>query len=575
MKKYLWILILTLVVLIGLSVVQTQKVLAYDCVGQPQNCTDGKFDKEKWCMNREDKEAGVDGGAGSVCCGAGDKNCKSPCWTSYCEEDECIKFESCDAFENGITHAHGCDWVKLDANGNLVYSHGIPTMNISSRAMYLLWRLAGCPHTHPAYGTTDADKCFNIMQTFPQAHGSHPCITDADCTTTTTTKGSTNCNTGETNPHYTCDNVNTYDSSSKSYTNVYCVKKNWCGVTNCNTKDNKTTIKDMFIEGVWIKDANYYHNDKCTPCPAGQTYPHTECETKSIYYQKGAYKYKYIYETCKEINSCGVDECDFSKNTYEQIGNMWVVESAECKAKTDTTTTTTTTTTTAPSDPDNKIYICDPNSENISGYGQCILVNKNQYTTFRRCSNKNDKVKITETECKPNNASGSTCIKIESYNTDCVIPTTTSSTKPVNYCHISFLHFKDNKDNEYDTYSIFSKPENGILSNPKLEYTANYCSECKLEITPSIDLFINENSDVFGNLIGNLIEGYANRYVFMKSPFNDKSISLNIKSLKPDKYTITLTCTDPETDNIQTKSIKLSIFPTLRWREVVPVIQTR
>ncbi|MDD3156081.1 MAG: hypothetical protein PHP14_01305 [Candidatus Pacebacteria bacterium] len=64
------------------------------------------------------------------------------------------------------------------------------------------------------------------MQTFPQAHGSHPCINDADCTTTTTTKGSTNCNTGETNPHYTCDDVNTYDSSSKSYTNVYCVKKN-------------------------------------------------------------------------------------------------------------------------------------------------------------------------------------------------------------------------------------------------------------------------------------------------------------------------------------------------------------
>ncbi len=572
MKKYLWIFILMLIVLIGLTTIPSQKALAYDCTANPENCTDGKFDRKKWCDN-----TGKNGGAGSVCCGTSGKTCKSPCWTSYCEEDECIKFESCDAFKNGITHAHGCDWVKLDANGNLVYSHGIPTMNISSRAMYLLWRLSGCPHTHPAYGTTDAEKCFNIMQTFPQAHGSHPCITDADCITTTTTKGSTKCNAGETNPHYTCDNVNTYNSSTKSYTNVYCVKKNWCGVTNCNTKDNKTTIKDMFIEGIWIKNANYYHNDKCTPCPVGQTYPHTECETKSIYYQEGPYKKKYIYETCKEINSCGIDECDFSKNTYEQIGNMWVVESAECKAKTTTTTITTTTTTTTkdPSNPGNNIYVCDPDSENVGGYGQCILVDKDKYINYKRCSNKNNKVKITETECTPSNSSGRTCVKIETYNTDCVIPSTTTSIKQPDYCRISFLHFQDSNKNEFETYSIFTKPDNGILSDPKLEYTADHCSECKLEITPSISAFLSTNSSVFGNLTGELIEGYTNRYTFMKSSFNNQAISLNISELKPDKYTITLTCIDPETGNVQTKSVKLSIFPTLRWREVVPVIQTR
>jgi hypothetical protein len=63
------------------------------------------------------------------------------------------------------------------------------------------------------------------MMSYPQAHGSNSCATDADCKTTTTTKGSTVCKTGETNPHYTCDNVNTYDYKTKSYIGIYCVKK--------------------------------------------------------------------------------------------------------------------------------------------------------------------------------------------------------------------------------------------------------------------------------------------------------------------------------------------------------------
>jgi hypothetical protein len=88
------------------------------------------------------------------------------------------------------------------------------------------------------------------MQSYPKAHGSLTCASDADCKLTTTTKGSNVCKKGETNPHYTCDNVNSYDYKNKSYTDTYCVKKDWCGVTNCDTKTNKSVVQAMYIQGV-------------------------------------------------------------------------------------------------------------------------------------------------------------------------------------------------------------------------------------------------------------------------------------------------------------------------------------
>jgi hypothetical protein len=63
------------------------------------------------------------------------------------------------------------------------------------------------------------------MEGFATQNGSRICHSDADCKMTTTTKGSTVCKTGETNPHYTCDNVNSYDYKTKTYTGVYCIKK--------------------------------------------------------------------------------------------------------------------------------------------------------------------------------------------------------------------------------------------------------------------------------------------------------------------------------------------------------------
>ena len=123
-----------------------------------------------------------------------------------------------------------------------------------------------------------------------------------------------------------------------------------------------------------------------------------------------------------------------------------------------------------------------------------------------------------------------------------------------------------------DTYSIFSKPEDGILSNPRLEYIAENCKNCKLEITPTVDEFIDDNPNVFGVLKGVLDKGYSNRYTFLRLwEIFDNAISLNISNLTPDKYTITLTCTGPENE-YQTETLRLNIYPQMRWREVVPVI---
>lgn len=70
-------------------------------------------------------------------------------------------------------------------------------------------------------------NCFNFIQSIPYIHGSRTCNTDFDCkiVTTTTTKGRTECKTGETTPHYRCDNVDSYDYNKGTYTGVYCVKK--------------------------------------------------------------------------------------------------------------------------------------------------------------------------------------------------------------------------------------------------------------------------------------------------------------------------------------------------------------
>jgi len=236
-----------------------------------------------------------------------------------------------------------------------------------------------------------------------------------------------------------------------------------------------------------------------------------------------------------------------------------------------TTTSSSTTTSTKPSDSSNR-YVCDPNAEKVDSYGVCILDNANKYPNAKTCSTKNNKTKLVEIPCS-SGKSDRTCLKTLSYNTDCIdnVPTptqtTTKATSPTpTYCYISFLRFYDEKkDYEYtDAYSIFSKPDQGILDNPKLEYTASDCDKCMLTIDPVVDSFVSKNPNIFGNLIGELIKGYENRYVFDRSIFNGESIILDVNDLTPGSYNITLTCTDPVTKATETKTLKLKVFGQFR-----------
>lgn len=574
---------------------------------------DGSFNKEEWCKKD---------GAGSTCCGAGGwgASCPEPCQISnYCVKEKCVRGERfCVHYQYQFSHAHGCDWAdpKIDWDDYWLL-HGSPTakgecsysfngiINCFTEAM---WRLQGCPHWHrgnclpstfvmrdnsPCISGPNTN-CFNFIQSIPYIHGSRTCNTDFDCkiVTTTTTKGRTECKTGETTPHYRCDNVDSYDYNKGTYTGVYCVKKDWCGVTNCSISDNKVTTMGMFIRGVFFKDGKKYYNDKCKTCPVGETNPHNKCSKKTVFYKEGSNTWaptlKYEYDTCETLKSCGVDQCDPSKNVVKRLGayqdcgetsgchtayKQTVYESAECKIG---TTTTTTATTTKPIDPVDR-YVCNPNSIKVDGYGQCILDNANKHPGAKACDNKNNKVKIIPTECKLKSQYNQTCVAYLTYNTDCtdakVTTTTKAPPKIQNACRISTFGFYYKKDNSWvEALPLFSKPPEGILDNPKLEYVALECETCELTIEPSIPNFISKNPNIFGKLKGELIKGFSNRYNFIRSYSNNEAIILDVNELTPGSYTLTLDCTDPVLKEHQIKSIKLNIFPQLRWREVVPVI---
>ncbi len=542
----------------------------------------------------------------STCCGAGGPQCKCPCDVSYCLKDKCIKLDKIcdyDKYVPGLTqHCHGCDWIKEDRSN----WHGVPITNIDSPTAYNDWVTYGCCHYHSAAGSISGGgcggMCLNYKLGFAIQNGSNICAVDADCKTTTTTKGSTVCKTGETNPHYTCDYVNSYDYKKGTYTGVYCVKKDWCGVTNCDTKYNKSEKKSMYIHGVWFKEAIYYYNTICKVCPIGQKNPHTECKAETTtYYNRLLHKnVNYKYYTCAKIDSCGSDKCDYNKNVstglgeyteYDDYGkpytlyDKYVSVSAECATTTTTTTSTTTTTTSTTTKPEkpgdgggsNDRYVCDPKAIKIDDYGKCILDNSNKYPKATSCNVSNNKIKLIN---KPCSRPYVTCLAPVTYNTDCkenmpapVPKPTTPTPSPVS-CFINLLRFYDDKkDYEYvNAYSIFSKPINGILENPKLEYVATDCSTCSLTISPVVDSFIKDNPGIFGELIGELIPDFEDRYYFNKSVFNGESIVLNVTHLTPDVYSITLTCIDPVTKETEIKTLKLNIFQQLRWREVVPVI---
>jgi hypothetical protein len=126
-------------------------------------------------------------------------------------------------------------------------------------------------------------------------------------------------------------------------------------------------------------------------------------------------------------------------------------------------------------------------------------------------------------------------------------------------------------------YSLFSRPSDGILSNPKLEYTASGCSSCNLTVVPItdksqlLDGFIYDNPGVIGKQEPTE-ELSKNRYIFNRSAFNQEGMILDISKLIIGRYKFILTCNDPDTGDIQTESVQFNLYPYIRWREVMPVM---
>ena len=82
-----------------------------------------------------------------------------------------------------------------------------------------------------------------------------------------------------------------------------------------------------------------------------------------------------------------------------------------------------------------------------------------------------------------------------------------------------------------------------------------------------------DNKLSFGNLKWDF-KREANRYTFEKSTYLRNGIEMDIGSLSPGRYEIILTCVDPDDRDYKIiKKLKLNIFPTIRWREVLPAIR--
>jgi len=91
------------------------------------------------------------------------------------------------------------------------------------------------------------------------------------------------------------------------------------------------------------------------------------------------------------------------------------------------------------------------------------------------------------------------------------------------------------------------KPEDGILDNPKLEYSAQNCKTCKIEIVSTnksevSKLFINDNKDVFVKNQEPVRKMSTDRYLFEKSRIYDNSIILDVTNLLPNRYQINVNC---------------------------------
>ncbi|HRZ29984.1 MAG TPA: hypothetical protein P5052_04650 [Candidatus Paceibacterota bacterium] len=258
------------------------------------------------------------------------------------------------------------------------------------------------------------------------SNGLQMCASDADCVRCPDTNiDCLQCDDGEKKPHYKC-NIST----------LQCQLDFSCGKDECNYY-------------ITINNEDYEVN--C--CEKGEQSPHNECKTIS--------ENNITYYTCETIDSCGVNQCDATKNKEVYIAKLKkkVMQSEECTPTTSSTTSTTSSTIPANDVPKETPpstlyngggnssgsgnYFCDPNSQKSNGYFQCIAM-RNPSPLLSPCNPTNDHQSLVKIY---SSSQGFCTYKAVRYNTDCPV---NQETNPIGgglnpkYCNIYDFSFINN-----------------------------------------------------------------------------------------------------------------------------------
>lgn len=494
---------------------------------------------------------------------------KSPCdfWATYCDYSKNNIFGKCNKtlITKSVTNSSGqcIDWYLPPT-----YSiRNLPMMeNVGTNAskysgngeVFKIWEpfvISNSKSNTLKSLNQNSENYDRTLQAYLLSNGLQMCGSDADCVRCPDTNlDCLACKNGEKKPHYKC-NAST----------LQCQLDLSCGQDECNYY---TIINDEYYDVSCCKEV-------------GEQSPHHECKMIS---EKNV-----TYYTCETIDACGKNQCDPAKNkeVYSNALKKKVMQSEECTPTTSSTSSTTTSTTssTIPNDgssndtPPSTLssggsnsgssgkYFCDPNSQKGNGYFQCVAM-RNPNPLFSTCNPVNDHqslVKIYSSD------EGFCTYKAVTYNTDCPenqeIRPSDGGLNP-KYCNIYDFAFINNNSKGKDLDTLWVNNRELIEKYP-LKYNAFLCNMCKITINTENQIgdtkkFVIDNP-VFLNSIDPITVNEDN--------FNEYAgqLILDIDSLSPNKYIITLTCTDliGNTDN---QSVVLRIPEYYRWRETVPII---
>lgn len=300
-------------------------------------------------------------------------------------------------------------------------------------------------------------------------------------------------------------------------------------------------------------------------CASNEKYPHYKCYT--VDYMGGK-----VWQ-CGLDYSCGIDECDPKNTKYSAA--LGINYNPDCRS-----------------------YEC----KKTSSSAQCVIDNRGKYANRLFCE-KDCQVQSTTTTTvittTTTKASPGTTLPVvtttkasvgpgdggtSTTTTTKKIPTTTTTTL-LPFCTINALEFVKYtqggfRSNFYTkVFALLNIPKDKILTNPKFEYAASNCEECFLDIInldngKKVTQFYIDNK-TFGKLDddGLINPSIKNRYLFERSTFYQNGLELNVSSLYPGRYEIILKCVDPgDRDYKIEQSLRLNVFPSIRWRESLPAI---